>query len=157
MKWIRQPALYAGQAAFLLKSDAPRAKVEEALRETFLFWAKFDNIDVPPLLRRSDLQVFEEAFRQQLIAAVGVQSGKAGINDAERFVNGQPYPRLLRRWYLRLLAVPTSAHPGKLAQLSPIGARRPAPHHLASIQLTLQHFADCGHRPAAWPSLLCAW
>jgi hypothetical protein len=87
VKWIRQPAVYAWQAAHLLAEDAPPKKVETALRETFLFWAKFDNIDVPPLLRRADVQAFEETFRRQLQYKPRSQYGaNAAALDAVRQV-----------------------------------------------------------------------
>jgi len=50
----------------LLRQDAPRPRVEKALRETLLFWANYEGIAVPPLLRRIDVQAFEDAFVRQL-------------------------------------------------------------------------------------------
>jgi hypothetical protein len=62
----RQPALYAGQAVRLLAGDGPRKRTETAVRDTLLFWANFDNIVVPALLRRADVQAFKDVFLRQL-------------------------------------------------------------------------------------------
>lgn len=62
----RQPVMFAWQAACLLAKPTPPKKVEKALRETLLFWATYDGIDVPPLLRRSDVKAFEDAFVRQM-------------------------------------------------------------------------------------------
>ena len=66
MSRAQQPAKYAWQAAHLLATRAPRKKVEKALRNTLLFWACFDNIPVPPLLRCFDVQAFEHLFWPRL-------------------------------------------------------------------------------------------
>lgn len=58
--------MYAWQAARLLAMPAPPKKVEAALRETLLFWAAYDGIDVPPLLLRTDVEAFGGAFLRQL-------------------------------------------------------------------------------------------
>jgi hypothetical protein len=62
----RQPARLAWQAACLLGRNAPRHQAERAVRETFLFWARYDRVPLPPLLKRADVQVFEDAFVGQI-------------------------------------------------------------------------------------------
>jgi hypothetical protein len=74
--WSRQPAMYAWQAALLEKRvyqaelseqrDASTKPLERALRETLMFWARYDGIDLPPLLRRADVEAFELEFLHHL-------------------------------------------------------------------------------------------
>ena len=83
----RQPALYAWQAAHLLATHAPPKKVERALRDALLFWARFDNIPTPPLLRHADVQAFEGAFVRHLQYHPRSSHGaNAAALDAVRYI-----------------------------------------------------------------------
>ena len=87
--------MYAWQAALLEKRhaalleerDAPTKPLEKALRETLVFWARYDGIDLPPLLRRADVLAFELKFLHHLRCHPwSPQGANAAALDAVRAV-----------------------------------------------------------------------
>ncbi len=84
------------------------------------------------------------------------EGGMGVVDDAERFVHGQPRPRLLRCRNLSLL--PDARLPGgELAKFPPVGASCLSVDYLAAIERALQHLPNRRDRPAVRAPLLRPW